>query len=542
MKTIPTGSREISGAATSALPSLRPHLPLVLALALATGAEAFTSSAVGIALPRIAAGFAASPDEISWAVTLYLASYAVFLPLTAWFSDVLGQRRYVGFSMLAYLLTSVGCMASPTLPVFLAMRVLQGAAGAAFLARAIFTFTKELRPPVLWKAFYIFIGAFSLRAFGLPLGGYLVDNLSWRALFALPAIVIGCGALPALFYSTEIWPRRRRTAPDLIGLALLAGGLGALLVLLMRGQRDDWLGSPAIVALLTTVLLAVPLFFWRQHRPGNDRRLITIASLRYRGMGVGVTLSFLAGVMMIGGVYVLPQFLLRVVGCDAYRTGWLMSIDAFAMMAGLAFTVWTLGRILTRSLLTLAGMLFSASMMLLAFRITSATPVEALYLPMALHGLGIGLALPPIGIFSFRAIGANQHHNSEGRAWHYTARQLGSAVAIAGVVMILDTRTTIHSSQLAENLTGVSPLVRQTLIAIGRGLASHGLPPAFAPQAATAVLGRIVARESAVLAFHDLFLLTTVVGVVVSVLSLGLPRLRRARAAVAPRSASPSSQ
>ncbi|HEY4246336.1 MAG TPA: MFS transporter [Lacunisphaera sp.] len=507
-------------------PSLRPYLPLVIALALATGGEVFTSSAVGLALPKMAAQFSASPDEISWAVTFYFVGYLICLPLTAWLSDLLGQKRYVGFSIAIYIAASLGCMASPSLAIFLVMRTIQGAAGACFVARAIFTFTKELRPPVLFRALYIFIGAFSLRAFGLPFGGYLVENLSWRWLFAVPVAVMGFGALPALFLSTEIWPRRTQPKTDFSGLIALAAGFGAFLILLYRGQRSDWFASPAMVVLLATAVVALPVFFWQQNRPTNRRSLITIDSLRYRGMGVGVTLSFLAGVMMVGGIYVLPQFLLRVVGCNAQLTGWLASIDAFGTMAGLALAAWTLGRWPTRLLLTASGIVFTSSLLLFAFRITSATPVNSLYLPLALHGFGVGLALPPIGIFSFRAMGTNFQHSSEGRAWHYTARQLGGAVALAFTVLILDVRTTVHSSWLDEALTNVNQPLAQTVSAIGRGLSSHGLTPALAEPAAKVVVSRIVAREATVLAFQDIFLFTTIFGVAVSVLSFGLPKAR----------------
>lgn len=509
-------------------PSLRPHLPLVIALALATGGEVFTSSAVGLALPKMAAQFSASPDEISWAVTFYFTGYLVCLPLTAWLSDLLGQKRHVGFSIAVYIASSLGCMASPSLAIFLMMRTIQGAAGACFVARAIFTFTKELRPPVLFRALYIFIGAFSLRAFGLPFGGYLVENLSWRWLFAVPVVVMGFGALPALFLSREIWPRRVQSKTNFTGLIALAAGFGAFLILLYRGQRSDWFASPAMVVLFATALVALPVFFWQQNRVTNRRSLITVESLRHRGMGVGVTLSFLAGVMMVGGLYVLPQFLLRVVGCNARLTGWLMSIDAFGTMAGLALAAWTVGRWPTRSLLTASGILFTTSLFVFAFRITSGTPVSSLYLPLALHGFGVGLALPPIGIFSFRAMGTNFQHSSEGRAWHYTARQLGGAVALAFTVLLLDVRSTVHSSRLNEALTNVNQPLAQTVAAIGRGLSSRGFTPALAEPAAHLVVSRIVAREATVLAFQDVFFFTTIFGVAVSALSFGLPKTRRA--------------
>lgn len=515
----------------SAPAGLALHLPLILALAFAAGAEAFTTNAVSIALPRIAAGFASSPDEISWAVTLYLAAYAVFLPLTAWLSDLLGQRRLLAVAMVGYLLTSLGCALSPSLSIFLIMRTLQGAAGSVFVARALFTFTKEFRPPVLFRVAYIFIAALGLRALGLPLGGYLVDHLSWRWLFAFPVLLIGLGALPALALSTEIWPRHPKVGPDFTGLALLAAGLAALLVGLLRGQRGDWLASPLIVTLLAFAVVAVPLYFWRLGGLRERRPVFGTASLRNRGMGIGVALSFLTGLTTVGGIYVLPQFLIRIEGADAYRAGWILSVDVLATTVGLALTVAILSRFPTRALLMVSGLLFSSSMLLFAFRLTSATPVEALYLPMTLHGLAVGFALPPIGIFSFRAIGANHAHNSEGRAWHYSSRHLGGAVAVASIALLLDLRATVHSAALSANLTTLNPVAQKSIADIGRGLLSKGFPPTLSHDGAALVINRIVARESTVLAFRDVFFAATLIGPAVALLGFALPKAVRPRPA-----------
>lgn len=521
-------------ASTPSPARLAPYLPLVIALALAAGTEAFVSTAVGIALPRIAADLSASPDEISWAVTLYLTGYAVALPLTAWLSDRFGQRPYLGFSILAYAAASLGCLASTSLTSFLVWRTLEGAAGSAFLARAIFTFTKELRPPVLTRALMIFIGGFSLRAFGLPFGGLLIDSYSWRWIFAAAALLLIGGALPALLQSAEIWPRRPAApSPDTAEIVLLGVGLGALLVALARGERDEWLASPTIAGLVLVGATALAGFVWRQIRGRGGRHVLPLSVLHYGGMAVGVVLSFLAGAMLIGGVYVLPQFFLGIVHTDAYRAGWLMSLDGWALMAGLASAANLLGRRMTRAPLMLSGLTFAFSMLWLARCVTSATPIEALYGPVLLHGYAVGLALPPIGIFSFRAIGANHADNSEGRAWHYTARQVGAAVAVALAVVVLDVRTTAHSGRLAEHFTTLNPAATQAVAAIGRALVSHGLAPAAAGPAAHLVADHMVMREATVLAFRDFFVLAAAVGLAVSALTFGLPGVPRRRPAPA---------
>jgi DHA2 family multidrug resistance protein len=152
----------------------------VAAVTLATAAEVFVLGGVGVALPNMAASFGASADEISWAVTLYLVGFTLMLPLTAWFSDVLGQRLFLAASMVVYMLASVGCAASRSLTMFLIMRTVQGAAGAPYLVRALFSFGAQLTPAAFRRASFIITIPFAFKTISPIVSGYLADNYSWR--------------------------------------------------------------------------------------------------------------------------------------------------------------------------------------------------------------------------------------------------------------------------------------------------------------------------------------------------------------------------
>lgn len=510
------------------------HMQLILGLAIAAGMEAFVSSAVSLALPRIAADFSASPDEISWAVTLYLVGFAIALPGSAWCATQLGQKKFLSLCVAGYIIASIGCALTTLLPTFLAMRLIQGAAGASFVARALFTFTKEFRPPALIYVLFVLVGSFSLRAIGLPIGGLFIDEYSWRWIFWITAGVLSLAALPLLLLSREVWPRSEQKGGDYMGFVYLVAFFGALLIALGRGQREAWSASPYVVTLLTAAAFALFAYIWREVEGGLGGSILPLRLLALPQMAIGATLSFFAGFMLTSGLYVLPQFLLGVVRWDSFHVGLLMSIDSFGLMAGIAAAAWTLGKFMTRTLVVASGLLFSLSMILLASRMSAQTPVEAFYLPSVLRGFAVGLALPPIGIFSFIGIASDPRRNGQGRAWQYTIRQLGAVAGMAFVVWWLDQRLIVHSSHLGQSLSlGTSP-ASQYLSQVSRGLSTSGLSPFTEGAAANLLLSRLVAREASILAYQDTFGVLALIGVLVASGGLLLPRVRKSGPAQVP--------
>jgi MFS transporter, DHA2 family, multidrug resistance protein len=512
------------------------HGWLVAALILATAAEAFVLGGVGVALPNMAASFGASADEISWAVTLYLVGFTVMLPLTAWFSDVLGQRLFLAASMVVYMVASVGCAASHSLTLFLVMRTLQGAAGAPYLVRALLTFGTQLTPAAFRRASFIIAIPYGFKTIAPIVSGYLADHYSWRYFFLIPIPLLGLAALLPLIMSTEVWPRRRHPHPDVAGLALLIAGLGGLFIALYRGQQDAWFDSAMIRGMIVVAVIAIPLLIWHSHRPENHRRFIAPESLRHRGVIAGLFYGFFIGILLYAGVYLLPQFL-RVVGRhDAFGAGLLTSVDFLATTVGLVICTLCMGLVRTRAWLFLSGVLFTASMILFATRQTSATADDALYLPLILRGLSIGFLLPSSAMLTFQAVlSANHGHAAEARGLFHTTRQLGGAIGVAVIVAMLDARGTLHSGQLSEHLNSVSPAYHRVLATLTTGLAHHGLAPSVSERAAQVAMEAMVRREATVLSFQDVFFVMAGIGAVASVLAFAFesPRKRARQKATA---------
>ena len=501
------------------------HRWLAAAFLLGMTAELVVTAGLGIALPDIAGSFGASPDETSWVMTLYLAGFTVAMPLTPFLCDRLGQRRYVGISMLLYLVATALCACSTSLPMLLVMRTVAGFAGAPFLVRYVVMARTTLEGNSRRLALLLAVPVFVVRGFAPVAAGYLTESYSWRLVFLLAMPFVGL-AMVALCLSREIWPARHRRLPDPAGLLLLVCGLGGFCVLVSRGEVEDWFGDRVMAVLAVVAIVALPVFVWHQHRDGNHRHLLRLGSLNHRGVLPGLVYAALFGFALQGGVYLLPQFLRSVGRNDAISAGWMFGLDNMATAAALLCVALAMFRYPSRKWLVTAGGLFAASMLLFAFRQTTATSNENLYLPLVLRGVAMAAAFLPLPDVMFRDVaGASFGRLAEARALYYTVRQLGGVAGVAVLARLLDVGESHHSTHLAEHLTALDLQARATLGQVGQGLAAHGLIPAQAARGAQLIVYRLLAREAAVLAFRDIFMVLAVVGVAMCVVATLFPKV-----------------
>src|ERR1700751_4490384 len=224
-------------------------------VSLAAFMEVLDTSIANVALPYIAGNLGASNDESTWVVTSYLVSNAIVLPITGWFAGVFGRKRFFMVCLAIFTLSSLLCGTAPNLGGIILFRVLQGAGGGGLhpMAQAILadTFPPEKRG----VAFALYgITAIMAPTIGPTLGGWITFNSSWRWIFFinLPVGVI-TWFLVRRFVEDPPYIQKLKKAGmklDYVGIALLTVGVGALQILLDKGQEDDWFGSRFITTLI----------------------------------------------------------------------------------------------------------------------------------------------------------------------------------------------------------------------------------------------------------------------------------------------------
>src|SRR5712675_728651 len=251
--------------------AIHPHSninPWLIAISVmfATFLEVLDTTIVNVSLQHIAGSLSVTPEEATWALTSYLVANAIVLPLTGWLGNYFGRRNILLVSVGGFTVFSFLCCIAPNLPLLIIFRVLQGATGGGLqpLSQAILmeAFPAEKRGKAM--AFWA-LGIVVAPMLGPVLGGWITDSYSWRWLFYIN-IPIGIAAvvMASLFIFDPPYIKRGEGGIDYWGIGMLAVGIGALQVLLDKGQELDWFASHAIVILAIATALGLGFFVLRE--------------------------------------------------------------------------------------------------------------------------------------------------------------------------------------------------------------------------------------------------------------------------------------
>src|SRR5579863_3523114 len=239
------------------------HNPWAIALVvtLATFMEVLDTSIANVALPHIAGNLSAGVDESTWVLTSYLVSNAIILPISGWFSSLVGRKNYYMASVALFTLSSFLCGFAPSLQWLIFFRVLQGIGGGGLQPseQSILADTFPTEKLGMAMALYGF-AVVTAPVIGPTLGGWITDNYNWRWIFFIN-VPVGFLSIFLSSRMVEDPPTLQRKSlkgskVDGWGLGAIALALASLQIMLDKGQRDDWFGSPFIVTLAVMAVVS----------------------------------------------------------------------------------------------------------------------------------------------------------------------------------------------------------------------------------------------------------------------------------------------
>ena len=489
---------------------------IAVTVTLATFMEVLDTSIANVALPHISGSLSAGADESTWVLTSYLVSNAIVLPLSGWFSGLIGRKRFYMACVALFTVSSFLCGLAPSLGVLVLFRILQGAGGGGLQPseQAILNDTFPLEKRGMAFAVYG-LAVVVAPTIGPWLGGWITDNFSWRWIFYIN-VPIGIISLILTNFLVSDPPYMKKAnlkagfRIDYIGIGLISLGLGSMQIILDKGQRDDWLSSNFIrvfFVLMLIGLIAGIIWEWREKEPVVDLRM-----LKDRNFAIATLTMFFLGFVLYSTTVLIPQLLQQLLGYTAQLAGLALSPGGFVIMCMMPVVGVLVSKVDTRILITFGCLTGSAALFVMAGWNLGLDYRHAVTARM-LQSFGLAFLFIPINVAAFAYV--PKEKTNMGTGIINLARNIGASVGIATVTTMLDRRSQFHMARLTEKANELSAAYHNMLNGLQFRLVAAGATTANASAQAHGFVYGTIQRQAAMLAFLDNFKMLGIVFIAV---------------------------
>ncbi len=470
---------------------------------LATFMEVLDTSIAAVALPYIAGSLSATNDEATWVLTSYLVANAVVLPASGWFALRFGRKRFLIVCIVIFTVSSFACGSATSLALILIARAVQGAGGGALQPLSQAILLESFPPQKRGMAMAVFaLGVVVAPVLGPTLGGWLTDTYSWRWAFYIN-IPVGAFAIFMISRYVQDPPYIKDAHPgkfDGIGLGLLAVWLGALQIILDKGQEDDWFGATWIrwmAAILVISLIAFLVREWRHKQPLVDLRIF-----RHRNFAVGCVLIGLFGAGIYALITLLPLFYQELMGYTALAAGWAVSPRGIGAIVAMPVIGYLTAKMDNRYLIAFGFALFGAAS--LWFGQVSLDIGQWSFLwAIIISGFGSGCVFVPLATTSMAFLKNEEIGNASGL--YNLMRNIGGSVGISVVNTIVSRHEQVHRNELAGSLTPGRLSVGASLQGMQQYLSAQGASATTAMQRAYGLLDQTLNGQARLWSYVDDF-------------------------------------
>ncbi len=498
-------------ATTAAVRREEPYVnPWIIAIAVMLGTfmEVLDTTVVNVSLPHIAGNLSATVDESTWVLTSYLVANAIILPMTGWLANHFGRKRILMISIGGFTAASVLCGMAPNLPALIVFRVMQGATGGGLQPLSQAIMLEAFPPEQRGKAMAFWgLGIVVAPMLGPVLGGWITDSYSWRWIFYINLPV---GAM-ALFMSNAFifdppYIRRSAEGIDYWGIGMLAVGMGALQVMLDKGQEEDWFASSLIVYLLVIAAVLLGVFIVRELRVRWP--VVRLHVFRIRTYSTGVFLMTTMGFVLYGSMVLLPIFLQTLLGYPATEAGLAMLPRGLGAFLAMPLVGVLMSKLEPRKLLTFGIVVASYSLWMLS-KINLSAGYWDIFWPQFIQGTAMGFLFVPLTTITHDPIPKEEMGNAT--SIFNVMRNIGGSVGIAAATTMVARHSQAQINTLGAHVSAFSPEVQQMLTQARAGFMAKGADSVTATRRAYESLFGMVQQQAAMLSFVHAFQLMAVV-------------------------------
>lgn len=476
---------------------------ITFTVTLATFMESLDSSIANVSLPHIAGTLGATYEEATWILTSYLVSNAIVLPISGWIANRVGRKRFYMTCVALFTLFSFLCGLASSLTMLVIFRVIQGAAGGGLQPseRAILadTFAPEKRS----MAFALYgMAVVVAPAIGPTIGGWITDSYTWRWIFFLniPVGIVSLLLTSRIVEDPPYLKRVRKTVGgiDGLGLGLLALTIGALQLMLDKGQEKDWFGSHLIVACGLIALAGLVAFLYREMTTKHP--VIDLSMYRKRNFAMTQIVMLVIGAALYSTTVMIPQFLQEILGYSATDAGLVLSAGGVVLIVLLPIVGYIGQKIDPRAMIAFGFALVTLGIWRIQDLNLNISFWDAASWRVVMV-LGMPFLFVPISVMSY--VGVPVEKNNEVSGLTALARNIGGSLGISFISTMLVRRAQTHQQFLAAHLTPSSPnyqIMQQSLTA---ALRAHGFSAANAAGASAARIYALMVEQAKTLAYVD---------------------------------------
>jgi MFS transporter, DHA2 family, multidrug resistance protein len=433
---------------------------ITVCVILATIMQALDTTIANIALPYIQGSVSASQDQINWVLTSYIVAAAIMTPPTGFLAGRFGRRRLFLASVVGFTVASMLCGMAQSLVQIVLFRILQGMFGAALvpLSQSVLldVYPKERQgfAMAMW-GIAVMVGP----VLGPVLGGWLTENYTWRWVFYINLPIGALTFLGIIAFLPET-DQNARAKLDWFGFGTLSLAIGALQVLLDRGEQLDWFGSGEIW--IEAIVAASAFYLFLVHTFTADRPFVRPALFRDRNFAAGVLFIFIVGVTYLASLALLTPYLQSLMNYPIVTAGLVMGPRGIGTMGAMLIVGRLVGRVDTRFLLAFGLGLTAWSF----YQMTGWTPdvsQTTIIVNGLVQGAGLGFLFVPLSTVTLGTLPPEQR--TEGAGLYNLSRNIGSSVGISLVTSLLTENTQANHADIAQHVSAVNRVFESPTIA-----------------------------------------------------------------------------
>jgi DHA2 family multidrug resistance protein len=460
-------------------------------LSLATFMQVLDTTIANVSLPTIAGNRGVSNSQSTWVITSFAVSMAIALPLTGFLTRRFGEVKLFVACTLLFALTSFMCGISQSMGMLIVFRALQGA-----VAGPMYPITQSLLigiyPPAKRGMALALLAMVTVVApiAGPILGGLITDNYSWPWIFF---INVPIGIFASMVVASQMRGRVEKTERpkmDYVGLITLIIGVGALQIVLDKGNDEDWFNSNFII--VTSIISAISIAIFLIWELTDKDPIVDLKLFRHRNFSAGTLAMVLGYAAFFSIALLVPLWLQQNLGYTATWAGY-----ATAPLGVIpVLLVFFVGKYANRMDLRLPA---AASFLVMGatcfMRADFYLDIDFYHVAMVQLWQGLGVALFFMPVLQILLSDLEQHEIAAGSGLSTFLRTLGGSFSASITTLMWTRRAVTHHEQLAEHINVYNPTAQTALQQIGRGDLQQG----------ASVINGMITQQGYQISFNEVF-------------------------------------